>query len=162
MVHQSLLPQNPSEALKSALQILSIRFLPRVLGVSSFTSPLWMSIHCGDWPQTAWGHQAKNIAHSPVNLQCMLLCFQGYDMSINYRCGHEISLIDALSCHSSQQGEEFYCMFPFFTQKSQMNAWWNSWMPSRQACHSKHSLKWSMDGLSLYMYYSISFAHTGL
>ena len=42
----------------------------------------------------------KNLADMPAQLQCMLLCLQGYDYIICYCPGKEMALPDTLSCFS--------------------------------------------------------------
>ena len=46
----------------------------------------------------------KNLADMPAQLQCMLLCLQGYDYSIHYHPGKEMVLPDTLSHFSPCPG----------------------------------------------------------
>ena len=39
----------------------------------------------------------KNLADTPAQLQCMMLCIQGYDLTIHYYPGKEMVIPDMLS-----------------------------------------------------------------
>ena len=46
----------------------------------------------------------KNLADMPAQLQCMMLCLQGYDLTIHYCPGKEMVIPDTLSQFSPQPG----------------------------------------------------------
>ena len=48
----------------------------------------------------------KNLANTPVQLQPMLLCLQGYDYILHYCPGKEMALPDTLSCFKPKPGPE--------------------------------------------------------
>ena len=48
----------------------------------------------------------KSLADTPACLQCMLLCFQGYDYVLHYCPGKEMALPDKLSCFKPKPGPE--------------------------------------------------------
>ena len=39
----------------------------------------------------------KNLVDTPTQLQCMMLCLQGYDFTIHYHPGKEMVIPDTLS-----------------------------------------------------------------
>ena len=49
----------------------------------------------------------KNLADMPAWLQCMMLCLQGYDLTILYCPGNEMVIPDALSQFSPWSGPDF-------------------------------------------------------
>ena len=49
----------------------------------------------------------KNLADTPAWLQCMMLCLQGYDLTIHYHPGKEMVIPDTLSQFSSRPGPDF-------------------------------------------------------
>ena len=49
----------------------------------------------------------KNLADMPAQLQCMMLCQQGYDLTICYHPGKEMVIPDTLSRFSPQPGPDF-------------------------------------------------------
>ena len=48
----------------------------------------------------------KNLADTPVWLQCMMLCLQGYNFTIRYCPGKEMVIPDTLSRFSPQPGPD--------------------------------------------------------
>ena len=48
----------------------------------------------------------KNLADTPAQLQCMMLCLQGYDFTIHYCPGKEMVIPDMLSCFSPRPGPD--------------------------------------------------------
>ena len=48
----------------------------------------------------------KNLADTPAQLQCMMLCLQGYDFTICYHPGKEMVIPDTLSRFSSRPGPD--------------------------------------------------------
>ena len=48
----------------------------------------------------------KNLADTPAQLQCMMLCLQGYDLTIHYCPGKEMVIPDTLSRFSPQPGPD--------------------------------------------------------
>ena len=48
----------------------------------------------------------KNLADTPAQLQCMMLCLQGYDLTIHYHPGKEMDIPDTLSQFSPQPGPD--------------------------------------------------------
>ena len=48
----------------------------------------------------------KNLADTPAQLQCMMLCLQGYNFTIHYHSGKEMVIPDMLSCFSPQPGPD--------------------------------------------------------
>ena len=49
----------------------------------------------------------KNLADTPAQLQCMMLCLQGYNLTIHYCPGKEMVIPDILSQFSPQPGPDF-------------------------------------------------------
>ena len=49
----------------------------------------------------------KNLADTPAGLQCMMLCLQGYDLTICYHPGKEMVIPDSLSQFSTWPGPDF-------------------------------------------------------
>ena len=49
----------------------------------------------------------KNLADMPAQLQCMMLCLQGYDLTIRYHPGKDMVIPDTLSRFSPQPGLDF-------------------------------------------------------
>ena len=48
----------------------------------------------------------KNLTDTPAQLQCMMLCLQGYDFTIHYCPGKEMVIPDTLSHFSPQPGPD--------------------------------------------------------
>ena len=48
----------------------------------------------------------KNLADIPAQLQCMMLCLQGYNFTIHYHPGKEMVIPDTLSCFSPRPGPD--------------------------------------------------------
>ena len=48
----------------------------------------------------------KNLADTPAQLQCMMLCLQGYNFTIRYHPGKEMVIPDTLSWFSPQPGPD--------------------------------------------------------
>ena len=46
----------------------------------------------------------KSLADTPTQLQCMLLCLQGYNYVLCYCPGKELALPDTLSCFKPKLG----------------------------------------------------------
>ena len=49
----------------------------------------------------------KNLADTPAQLQCMMLCLQGYDFTIHYHPGKEMVIPDTLSQFRTWPGPDF-------------------------------------------------------
>ena len=49
----------------------------------------------------------KNLADMPAWFQCMMLCLQGYDLTVHYCPGKEMVIPDTLSRFSPQPGPDF-------------------------------------------------------
>ena len=58
---------------------------------------LWETHHHPKWPQAPGGDPEQAHLHCTPHLQCMLLCIQKYDFTIQYKPGKEMILADCLN-----------------------------------------------------------------
>ena len=110
-----------------------------------------------DWirPQATWIHlQKKNLADTPVWLQCMMLCLQGYNFTIYYHPGKEMVIPDTLSQFSPWPWPAIGYCYPSCLHNARLQrsfpASLHQWSRNASSCQPHHYwLAWGHQGSPL-------------